>query len=144
MAKDVGVVGVLALWWSDGRWELAGTMPLLYEACIGCSRSFIPTRDEAPAAFPAGTPLVFEYLNLKKNLVFDSIQTGVPHPLRLHTTRGIERSCLAVIEASRAAVLSCPNNTAQIGFIARIGDPTPSRFADYPIRIDVANVSPLL
>jgi hypothetical protein len=142
-AKEAGLVGVLALWWSNRKWQLAGTMPLLRDTCSGGSRLFIPTTEEQPTAFAAGTPLVFEYLNLNNNSVFDSIQTGVPHPIRLHAPRGNERRCHAVIESSRAAVLSFPNNTAQIGFIARIGDPTPSRFTNYPIRIDVTNVARL-
>jgi hypothetical protein len=142
-AKDPSVVGVLGMWWKGGKWELAGTMPLLHEACIGSSRLFTPNRDGTPAPFPAGTPLVFEYLNRKGKLAFDSIQTGTPNPIRLYASREIEGPRLSVIESARAAVVSYPDSTAQIGFVARIGDPTPRRFADYPIRVEVTNVSPL-
>jgi hypothetical protein len=61
----------------------------------------------------------------------------------LPASREIEGTRLSVIESARAAVVSYPDKTAQVGFVTRIGDPTPGRFSDYPIRVEVTNVSPL-
>lgn len=139
-AKQAGLAGVLGMWWNAGEWELAGAVPLLSGECVGASMVYTPNRNRAPAPFPSGTPVVFDFLCSRSNSAFDSIQTGTSNPVRLYVP---PRSPLRVTESAHAAVLFSSDNTAQVGFPAGIGDPTPANFADYPIRIEVTNVSPL-
>ena len=137
-AKEARLVGVLGMWWNAGEWKLAGSVPLLGGDCVNAFVLFTPDPNRTPAPFPASTPLVFDYLSLRPNSVLDSIQTGTSNPMRLYAAP----RHMQVTESAHAAVVFGPDHTASIGFPARIGDPTPAGFEDYPIRIEVTNVSP--
>jgi hypothetical protein len=147
VAKATGLFGVVSLWWNAGDWELAGALPLLglgleVKDPVGTSVFFTPNKIGTPAPFPVGTPLIFDYLVLKPDSVFDSIQTGTSNPIKLYTPPRVGEGHLPVNEAALAAVVFGSGNTAKIGFPARIGDVLSENLNSYPICIEVTNVSP--